>query len=460
MQSSEANITGEIREALKNEPNGSRLLLAVSGGLDSIVMLDIVADLASEKDFTLVVGHVDHSLRPESRQDAEFVLSLSAHLGLTACHLTVDTPALAREKKLSREAAARKLRYQALNEIADSEHCHRILTAHTADDSAETFLMRFIQSPDWWEWTSIPKERGRILRPMLSVLREQVRHYAENRGLEWREDSTNQNTGYRRNYLRLKVLPIMAEEGADIDSCALSRAGAKIQEISSSLLNQADEFVREEAGDRQNEKLLAIPDIFYYFNMIPWAPVERAAAELLRDPELRWPAWRRRQVTSFIAGRGPKRTLTLDGNLFLHRYGSKLVVSTCQTGETNLALKATGIFPVANMGEVSLSIIPNSGALDRGSHIRIRAEQAGRNLQLRTWRAGDKLNIFKRGHRKISDLLSEIHANPLQRERALVLCDEDGPFWLVGYWSDQRVRPSATDKTVMEITWKAIGKSY
>ena len=317
----EAHIIKEVWDVLKHEPNGSRLLLAISGGLDSIVMLDIIAGLASEKDFALVIGHVDHGLRPESLQDAEFVLSLSARLGLTACHRQVDTLALAREKKLSREAAARKLRYQALEEMADIEHCHRILTAHTADDSAETFLMRFIQSPDWWEWTSIPKERGRILRPMLSVLREQVRQYAENRELEWREDPSNQDTEFRRNYLRLKAIPFMAEEGADIDSCALSRAGAKIREISSSLLSQADEFVREEAGDRQNEKLLAIPDIFYYFSMMPWAPVESAAAVLLQSPELRWPAWRRRQVTSFMAGRGPKRTLSLDGKLFLHRYG-------------------------------------------------------------------------------------------------------------------------------------------
>ena len=454
----ETSIVEEVRDVLKQEPNGSRLLLAVSGGLDSIVMLDIVASLASEKNFTLVVGHVDHNLRPESRQDAEFVHSLSARLGLTVCHLTVDTLALASAEKLSREAAARKLRYQALSEMADNEHCHRILTAHTADDSAETFLMRFIQSPDWWEWTSIPKERGRILRPMLSVLREQVRHYAENRGLEWREDSSNQNLRYRRNYLRLKAIPSMAEEGADIDSCALSRAGAKIREISSSLLSQAADFVREEARVRQNEKLLAIPDIFYYFNMMPWAPVECASAVLLRSPELRWPAWRRRQVTSFMAGRGPKRTLVLDGKLFLHRYGSKLVVSTCQAEEINVSLKVPGVFSIASIGEISLSNLPNNGVLGKGSCIRISAEQAGIELQLRTWRAGDKLNIFRRGTRKISDLLSEIHADPLERKRALVLCDEEGPFWLVGYWSDQRKRPSPMDKTVMEITWKEMNK--
>ncbi|MBU1707460.1 tRNA lysidine(34) synthetase TilS, partial [bacterium] len=370
MQVSETNIIGEIREALKNEPNGSRLLLAVSGGLDSVVMLDILAELASEKDFTLIVGHVNHSLRPESHQDAEFVRSLSSRLGITVCHREVDTPALVREKKLSREAAARMLRYQALNEMADSEHCHRILTAHTADDSAETFLMRFIQSPDWWEWTSIPKERGRILRPMLSVLRKQVRHYAENRGLEWREDSSNQNTDFRRNYLRLKALPFMKEEGTAIDSCALSSAGAKIREISSSLLNQAEQFVREETGEKQNEKLLAIPDIFYYFNMMPWAPVERAAAVLLRNSQLRWPAWRRRQVASFMAGRGPKRTLVFDDNLFLHRYGSKLVVTTCRIRETSLALKAPGRFLLVDIGEANLSIRPNDGVLDKGSCIR------------------------------------------------------------------------------------------
>jgi tRNA(Ile)-lysidine synthetase-like protein len=455
MQASESEILHKVRTALSDEAQGRRLLLAVSGGLDSVAMLDIVVRLSPELGCEPVVGHVDHGLRPESKADAEFVCNLAGRLGLPSLSRKGDTLALARQEKLSREAAARKLRYQALREMAEEAGCDHILTAHTADDSAETFLMRFIQSTDWWEWTSIPQKWGPVLRPLISVQREQVRRYALGRGLAWRDDATNEDPRFLRNYMRLKVMPRLAEQGGGLDIPALARAGGKIRDIVEGMLKQADAYVREvTTGHQRAKKLLAIPDIFCYFNLMPWAPVERAVAQLRQNPDFRWPAWCRRQVAAFIAGQAPKGRLSIGSDIHLVRNGPKLAVARSLPAQVRRDVRGLGWSTLDGVGELGLSIRPNNGMLEKGNRIQARADLAGHRLQLRTWRPGDTLDIFGRGRRKVSRLLSELRVDPASRMGALVLCDEEGPFWLVGHWCDQRIRPSSTDTTVLELEWK------
>jgi tRNA(Ile)-lysidine synthetase-like protein len=455
MQASESDILDEVRAALSDDAQGQRLLLAVSGGLDSVAMLDMVVRIAPELGCELVVGHVDHGLRPESQADAEFVSRLAGRLGLPSLSRKGDTLALAHREKLSREAAARKLRYQALSEMAEEAGCDWILTAHTLDDSAETFLMRFIQSRDWWEWTSIPRKWGEVLRPLIAVRRADVKGYALGRGLAWRDDATNEDPRFRRNYLRLKVMPGLAEEGGGLDIPALARAGERIREIVEGVLRQADAYVLEAStGHQRAKKLLAIPDIFCYFSLMPWAPVERAVAQLRRMPDFRWPAWRRRQVAAFVAGQAPKGRLTIGSDIDLVRNGPRLAVARSLPSKICYDVRGPGRSTLNGIGELGLSICPNNGVLENGSCIRARADLAGKRLQLRTWRPGDALDIVGRGPRRVSRLLSELHVDPAARMGALVLCDEEGPIWLVGHWSDQRIRPSSTDTTVLELEWK------
>jgi len=453
VQDSEFEILSSVRAVLEEEAAGCKFLLAVSGGVDSVAMLDMIARMAPEMDCRLVVGHVDHGLRPESCADAEFVSELADRLGLPFVEQRVDVLALARAENLSQEAAARKARYQALEEMAGAWQCERILTAHTADDSGETFLMRFIQSPDWWEWTSIPKKRGKILRPLLALRRQQVRSYALMRGLSWRNDISNENERFMRNYLRLSMLPRLAEQGGEVDLLALAKAGEEIREVVENILQEADKFVQEQR-DRHGKMMLAIPDILSYFNLMCWAPVERAAASLMGDSNFRWPARRRRQVADFIAARHSKGMLHLEMGIHLLRYGCTLGVVSQLPETVCHFLQGCGRHVVDGLGEMSLSIGANGGTLNKGNRIYVRPDLADMTLQLRTWRPGDRLNISHRGHRKISDLLNELHSDPIARMNALVLCDNEGPFWLVGHWSDQRVTPSPEDKLVLEVEWR------
>ncbi len=201
------------------EARDGRLLVAVSGGVDSVVLAHVLAELAASRGLELSLGHVHHGLRgAEADADAAFVEALAARLGARAATRRVDPGAL-REGRASRDRptlqeAARRVRYDALRAMAEAADADWIATAHTADDQAETVLLRLLRGsgPDGLGGIPERSEDGRILRPLLGVSREDVEAFARERRIPWREDASNASDGYARNRLRRRWLPGLAED--------------------------------------------------------------------------------------------------------------------------------------------------------------------------------------------------------------------------------------------------------
>ncbi len=196
---------------------GRGVLVAVSGGLDSTALLHALHLLSESQRLNLSIGHVNHGLRgDESEADETAVRDLAAALGRPVRVARVDPGAL-REGLSSRERptlqeAARTLRYRALAELAEQTGASRIATAHTADDQAETVLLRLMRgtSPDGLGGIPERSPDGRIVRPLLRVSRNQIERFARARRLHWREDSSNRRVNYARNRLRRHWLPGLA----------------------------------------------------------------------------------------------------------------------------------------------------------------------------------------------------------------------------------------------------------
>ena len=190
-------------------PEGSHLLLAVSGGLDSVVLLD----LCKESGYDLLIAHCNFGLRgEESDRDETFTRSLAAAYDLPVRVRKFDTNAYAAQQRVSIQEAARTLRYDWFMSLAAEEQPRRyILTAHHADDNAETLLMNFFRGTGLHGLTGIPFENGMIRRPLLPFSRNQLEAYAREKGLNWVEDSSNQTTDYTRNQIRHKLLPVIEE---------------------------------------------------------------------------------------------------------------------------------------------------------------------------------------------------------------------------------------------------------
>jgi len=182
----------------------SKILVAVSGGVDSVVLVHLLSSLKLE----CSIAHCNFLLRgKESDDDANFVKNLAKQLGLICFIKEFDTKEFADKEGASIQMAARELRYNWFSELIEDHDYDYVLTAHHADDHIETFFINLSRGSGLEGLSGIPKYYSATVRPLLEFSRHQILDYAKDNNLSWREDSSNAQTKYDRNYLRHKVLP-------------------------------------------------------------------------------------------------------------------------------------------------------------------------------------------------------------------------------------------------------------
>lgn len=194
-------------------PGAKDLLLAVSGGSDSVALLRLLHEADA---FSLHVGHVDHMLRPSSAADAAFVRELSASLALPFVATRVPVAEVARQRGWNIEDAARRLRYDFLTRAAKAQGCEAIVTAHTLDDQAETVLLQLLRGAAYLR--GMPARRGQLIRPLLAASRAELRAFLAIRGQSFCEDESNADTSRERAWLRHEVLPLLQSRRPSIGS--------------------------------------------------------------------------------------------------------------------------------------------------------------------------------------------------------------------------------------------------
>jgi tRNA(Ile)-lysidine synthase len=190
-----------------------RLIVAVSGGIDSVAL----CQLCFMNGFTFEIAHVNFGLRGlESDDDETFVRKLAVSLGARFHVLHTDTRNYASENRISIQVAARQLRYQWFDELLQHEPGY-LLTAHHADDNIETVMMHFFRGTGIHGLAGIPEKSGRYIRPLLPFGRDEIIHFAQQQGLAWREDSSNESDKYTRNFFRLNVIPLISKVFPEVE---------------------------------------------------------------------------------------------------------------------------------------------------------------------------------------------------------------------------------------------------
>jgi tRNA(Ile)-lysidine synthase len=187
---------------------GQHVIVAVSGGIDSMVLLDILVSLRKQLKFRLSVAHVNHGLRGRASDlDESLVLKKAGTYALQFYSTTVETKKRAASEKIALQQAARELRYSFFENLRKSLKADLVATAHNADDNAETMLFHFFRGSGIQGLTGIPVHRGRYIRPLLSVPRSAVAEYASQHGILFHEDESNQTEKYTRNFIRKTIIP-------------------------------------------------------------------------------------------------------------------------------------------------------------------------------------------------------------------------------------------------------------
>jgi len=199
-----ANITQQNFPFLKEK----KLLIAISGGIDSVVLTHLLSAL----NFNISLAHCNFNLRnTESDLDTVFVKKVAKELKIKCFTTSFETKKIAQENKESTQVTARNLRYNWFQEILEAHNFDYVLTAHHADDNLETFLINLTRGSGLDGFTGIPEINGNIIRPLLKFSRIEILSYAKENKLSWREDKSNAATKYVRNKIRHKILPVLKE---------------------------------------------------------------------------------------------------------------------------------------------------------------------------------------------------------------------------------------------------------
>jgi len=392
---------------------GDTVVVAVSGGADSVALLDILSSLAEPR-LRLVIAHLNHLLRGvESDGDEEFVRSLGQRYGIPVETARVDVKGLARREKRSLEEAGRMARYDFFARVARQYHAAAIALAHHAGDQAETVLMRLIRGAGGTGLCAMaPKCAGNLVRPLLAVTREEIEVYLEHRGFTYRNDSTNSDTGLLRNRIRHELLPLLRTYNPAVRDrlAATARAFARDEEVLEMITDAA--FVRHGRVDDDRVALdrtgcLAEPEGVRY-------RLYRRAILLARGGLERIASGHLEEIDGMLISARPHLDLSLPGGVRVSRSYDTLSFyqghdkQACDTVETFIHGPGIHTAPCGFRLTVEERTPPGAG-LDASPRVAwFDAAAVPFPWTVRTFRPGDRIVPFgMTGTKKVKDLFMD-----------------------------------------------------
>jgi tRNA(Ile)-lysidine synthase len=423
------------------DPPGALWLVALSGGPDSSALLLALLPVARRHGISLAAAHVDHATDPGSAGRAERALAIAALLGVE-CALLRRPVAERRRRGESPEAAARRVRYEALEEQRAALGATRILTAHHRDDQAETLLLRMAARTGVAGLAGIAARRGKVWRPALGCGRAALRARLALLPLPPAQDPSNEDSGVPRSRLRAAVLPRLAEENPGLVEAlaALAARAASAVPVLRSRISELTGLDRDEGGlerlrlERLPTPLrpLALAQLFRQAGADP-PPGERRLGPLLRSLERGEQLRRRFGSFEVIERRGRVRVVAAAGAAAPFSYSVSIPGET-ELPELGLRLRIRPAAPGPWLERGD----PRSAALALGDR---NGAPAAREARIRSRRPGDRLRpLGGPGTRKLKDLLID-RAVPREARDRLPLLEIDGRIaWVPGVTIDDRFR--------------------
>ncbi|HEA84173.1 MAG TPA: tRNA lysidine(34) synthetase TilS [Thermodesulfobacterium geofontis] len=413
---------------------GDRILLGISGGIDSVTLLEIFYLLKKDYKLDLFVSHYDHKIRKDSYKDALFVYQLCKEKNIPFFYTASSVPAYAKREGLSLEMAGRELRYRLWYNLAKKYDFQRIALAHHLDDLVEEIFMKLIRGTGKRGLAGIPiKREDLIIRPLLLITKEEIRKFALERGLTWREDETNRDLRFLRNKIRHILIPFLE-----------SNFNKKIKENvkkTALLIAEEEELIEELAKNKFKEiKFYLEGNLALKLHELKQIhPVLRKRIYFIAFKETNIPLFRigysHLESLENLITKKTKGPVYLPGNFLAYR-GPGYVIFTKKLFSFpyfEIAVSGDGEYPLPNNQILKVFKSPfTKDFIKPPNSMVFSAEKLNFPFTVRRRKPGDKVYIPSIGHKKLKKFFWEKNIPFYLRENILLIEHEKK---IVGIWN-------------------------
>ena len=420
---------------------GAPVIVGLSGGADSVALLHILTRLG----YPCVAAHCNFHLRnDESDADADFAQQTAEALGLPFRRIDFDTADYARQHGVSIEMAARTLRYEWFETLRPELGAEAIAVAHHRDDNVETVLLNLIRGTGLSGLCGMRPRNGHIVRPLLSVDRHQIVRWLADRHLPFCTDSSNASDVYRRNFVRLRLLPLMEQLNPSVRDAILRMAGhlTDVEAIYRNAIDSHRAHLIDADGRISIDALLRTPapQAVLFELLTPYGFTPSQCADIARA----------------LSGESGRSFVAPGGRWHLLKDRLHLILYPADEVSADAFLLAPGSELTAPI-RLSLEerIVDEAFTISRSPHVAtFDADRIALPLTLRRWRAGDSFVPFgMTGRKKLSDYFSDHKFSLLRKAAAWILCDASGRIlWIVGHRTDNRFRITSKTRRALIIT--------
>ncbi|NVK52470.1 MAG: tRNA lysidine(34) synthetase TilS [Flavobacteriaceae bacterium] len=400
-----------------------KLLIAISGGVDSMVLTHLFAQL----NYTIVLAHCNFKLRGiDSDADESFVKSQGKKLGLTTFTTQFDTEKIAKEKKLSVQITARELRYNWFQELVYDNGLDYIATAHHADDNLETFLINLTRKTGLEGLTGIPPVNNNIIRPLLPFSRDEIEAYAQNNKIEWREDKSNASTKYLRNKIRHQVVPVLKEINPNLLN-SFQQTLSNLQGCQE-IINTSISKIKKKTFDTSKNGIVKI-DISAFNKLKNPKPY---LFELLKT--YGFSEWN--DVSNLLTAQSGKEVASKTHRLLKDR--ETLLLTQLKKIDQEVYFIEKDTNSIKKPLQLNLEYNPTKTTFDVNT-IYIDTAKVKFPLTIRKWKVGDYFYpLGMQGKKKVSKFFKDLKFSAIDKENTWLLCSTNQIVWVIGHRQDKR----------------------
>lgn len=435
--------------------SGEKILVAVSGGPDSVFLLHFLNKYKKKFKIELGAVHINHLLRGnDSERDELFCKTICDELSIPFYLLRKDIKSYSKKNKISLEVAGRKIRYEFFGKISSKNKYDRIVTAHNVDDNAETVLLNLIKGTGIKGIAGIPVKRNNIVRPILSLTKKEILDYLNENQFEYRVDESNLSNDFERNFLRNEVIPLIQKNINPAFSNSALNTSLNLQRLN---LGLAEIFsgLKSAVKVKFNRSVSIPVDFIKSENKFI---ISYAIKELIDENfSVKLESNDLKKIIMLVKKQsGKSEELSENLNALKERNEIRIVKKSALKNSNEIKISTGSEIKIARKTFSILEAKRNEVKIGKSKNIEyISADALNSDFIVRTWTEGDKFfPIGMQGSKKISDYLNDIKINSFEKKEQLVLENAGSIVWVIGKRLDDRFKLTPNTKKVLKICLK------